>query len=178
MQESGGRRIKRSILIDQQSIHFLSDDERKRLHRFNLMDEYLHKKQKDIDEWNQKLAEWGKEPVNTRRITNIGSFRAYVTNYLRNHPSIHQNYTLMSRQLEPTANGLPLEIYCFTNTTNWIEYEGIASDIFDHLLAILPESVCVCSSSPVVLICVSSDRGCPPDLMMTKVPLLGKPHIE
>lgn len=139
MQESGGRRIKRSILIDQQSIHFLSDDERKRLHRFNLMDEYLHKKQKDIDEWNQKLAEWGKEPVNTRRITNIGSFRAYVTNYLRNHPSIHQNYTLMSRQLEPTANGLPLEIYCFTNTTNWIEYEGIASDIFDHLLAILPE---------------------------------------
>ncbi|HCD04666.1 MULTISPECIES: mechanosensitive ion channel family protein [unclassified Methylophaga] len=139
MQESGGRRIKRSILIDQQSIHFLSNDERKKLHRFSLMDEYLHQKQKDIDEWNQQLAEWGKEPVNTRRITNIGSFRAYVSNYLKNHPKVHQNYTLMSRQLEPTANGLPLEIYCFTNTTNWIEYEGIASDIFDHLLAILPE---------------------------------------
>jgi miniconductance mechanosensitive channel len=139
MQESGGRRIKRSILIDQQSIHFLADDERKKLHRFNLMDEYLNQKQKDIDEWNLQLAEWGKEPVNTRRITNIGSFRAYVNNYLKNHPSIHQNYTLMSRQLEPTANGLPLEVYCFTNTTNWIEYEGIASDIFDHLLAILPE---------------------------------------
>jgi len=139
MREAGGRRIKRSILIDQQSIHFLAEDERKKLHRFSLMNEYLNQKQKDIDEWNQQLAEWGKEPVNTRRITNIGSFRAYVSNYLKNHPSIHQNYTLMSRQLEPTANGLPLEIYCFTNTTNWIEYEGIASDIFDHMLAILPE---------------------------------------
>lgn len=139
MQEAGGRRIKRSLLIDQQSIHFLSEDERKKLHRFSLMNDYLKQKQKDIDEWNQQLAEWGKEPVNTRRITNIGSFRAYVANYLKNHPSIHQNYTLMSRQLEPTANGLPLEIYCFTNTTNWIEYEGIASDIFDHLLAIMPE---------------------------------------
>ncbi|WP_439503663.1 mechanosensitive ion channel family protein [Methylophaga sp.] len=139
MQEAGGRRIKRSLLIDQQSIHFLSDDECKKLHRFSLMNDYLKQKQKDIDEWNQQLAEWGKEPVNTRRITNIGSFRAYVANYLKNHPSIHQNYTLMSRQLEPTANGLPLEIYCFTNTTNWIEYEGIASDIFDHLLSIIPE---------------------------------------
>ncbi|WP_341232208.1 mechanosensitive ion channel family protein [uncultured Methylophaga sp.] len=139
MQEAGGRRIKRSLLIDQQSIHFLSDDECKKLHRFSLMNDYLKQKQKDIDKWNQQLAEWGKEPVNTRRITNIGSFRAYVANYLKNHPSIHQNYTLMSRQLEPTANGLPLEIYCFTNTTNWIEYEGIASDIFDHLLAIMPE---------------------------------------
>lgn len=139
MQEAGGRRIKRSLLIDQQSIHFLSDDEHKKLHRFSLMNDYLKQKQKDIDKWNQQLAEWGKDPVNTRRITNIGSFRAYVANYLKNHPSIHQNYTLMSRQLEPTANGLPLEIYCFTNTTNWIEYEGIASDIFDHLLAIMPE---------------------------------------
>lgn len=139
MQDSGGRRIKRSLLIDQQSIHFLADDEQKKLHRFSLMNEYLIQKQKDIDEWNQQLAGWGKEPVNTRRITNIGSFRAYVSNYLKNHPSIHQHYTLMCRQLEPTANGLPLEIYCFTNTTNWNEYEGIASDIFDHMLAILPE---------------------------------------
>ncbi len=139
MQESGGRRIKRSILIDQQSIHFLSTEEQQKLHRFSLMNDYLNEKQKEIDEWNQQLAEWGREPVNTRRVTNIGCFRAYVNNYLKNHPHIHQDFTLMSRQLEPTPNGLPLELYCFTNTVKWVEYEGIASDIFDHLLSILPE---------------------------------------
>lgn len=139
MKEAGGRRIKRSVLLDQQSIHFLSADENKKLHRFNLLDQYLTDKQADIDQWNEKLEAWGKEPVNTRRITNIGCFRAYVTNYLKHHASIRQDLTLMSRQLEPTSDGLPLEIYCFTNTIQWAEYEGIASDIFDHLLAILPE---------------------------------------
>jgi len=139
MKEAGGRRIKRSVLLDQQSIHFLSPEENKKLHRFNLLDQYLVDKQADIDMWNEKLEAWGKEPVNTRRITNIGCFRAYVTNYLKHHPSIRQDLTLMSRQLDPTADGLPLEIYCFTNTIQWAEYEGIASDIFDHLLAILPE---------------------------------------
>ena len=77
--------------------------------------------------------------MNTRRITNIGSFRAYVEHYLRHNPNIHQNMTLLVRQLSPTADGLPLEIYCFTNTIAWNAYEGIQSDIFDHLLAILPE---------------------------------------
>lgn len=139
MKEVGGRRIKRSLLVDQQSIHFLSDDEQKKLHRFSLLHQYLIDKQADIDDWNQKLAEWGQEPVNTRRITNIGCFRAYVTHYLQHHPSVRQDLTLMSRQLDPTSDGLPLEIYCFTNTILWADYEGIASDIFDHLLAILPE---------------------------------------
>ncbi|HET8807707.1 MAG TPA: mechanosensitive ion channel family protein, partial [Methylophaga sp.] len=137
--EIGGRRIKRSILIDQQSIHFLSDEEKQKLHRFNLLNPYLSDKQADIDAWNQKLEQWGQEPVNTRRITNIGSFRAYVSQYLKHHSQIRQDLTLMSRQLEPTSNGLPLEIYCFTSTIEWVEYEGIASDIFDHMLAILPE---------------------------------------
>ena len=77
--------------------------------------------------------------MNTRRITNIGTFRAYVERYLRSHPGIHQNMTLIVRQLNPTADGLPLEIYCFTNTVSWVNYEGIQSDIFDHLFAILPE---------------------------------------
>lgn len=139
MQESGGRRIKRSLYLDQQSVHFLSAEECEHLHRFNLLDDYLTDKRREIDEWNAKLEKRGKEPVNTRRITNIGSFRTYVEQYLRSHGGIHQSMTLMVRQLSPTADGLPLEIYCFTNTVEWTKYESIQSDIFDHLLAILPE---------------------------------------
>ncbi|KFZ30462.1 mechanosensitive ion channel protein MscS [Pseudidiomarina salinarum] len=139
MQQSGGRRIKRSLWLDQQSVHFLSEEERKALYRFRLLRSYLNDKQEEIDKWNQQLEEAGKEPVNTRRISNIGSFRAYIREYLSNHPRIHQEMTLMVRQLEPTADGLPLEVYCFTNTVVWAEYEGVQSDIFDHLLSILPE---------------------------------------
>ncbi|WP_417776174.1 mechanosensitive ion channel family protein [Stutzerimonas xanthomarina] len=139
MQESGGRRVKRSLFLDQQSVHFLNDEECEHLHRFNLLADYLTEKRRDIDAWNANLKERGKEPVNTRRITNIGSFRAYVERYLRSHSGIHQGMTLMVRQLSPTADGLPLEIYCFTNTVAWTQYEAIQSDIFDHLLAILPE---------------------------------------
>ncbi len=136
MQESGGRRIKRALMLDQQSVHFLDDRERAHLHRFRLLDEYLSAKEAEIAEWNARLEESGQEPVNTRRITNIGTFRAYVE---RSHPGIHQNMTLMVRQLAPTPEGLPLELYCFTNTVAWVNYEGIQADIFDHLLAILPE---------------------------------------
>ncbi|MCP9339171.1 mechanosensitive ion channel family protein [Stutzerimonas xanthomarina] len=139
MQESGGRRVKRSLFLDQQSVHFLNDEECEHLHRFNLLADYLTEKRRDIDAWNANLKERGKEPVNTRRITNIGSFRAYVERYLRSHSGIHQGMTLIVRQLSPTADGLPLEIYCFTNTVAWTQYEAIQSDIFDHLLAILPE---------------------------------------
>lgn len=139
MQESGGRRIKRCILLDQQSVHFLDAEQKKRLGRFKLLKDYLASKQQEIDDWNTQLAEEGKEPVNTRRITNIGTFRAYVERYLQSHPGIHQQMTLMARQLPVTADGLPLELYCFTNTTAWLKYESIQSDIFDHLLAILPE---------------------------------------
>ncbi|KJH80504.1 mechanosensitive ion channel family protein [Stutzerimonas stutzeri] len=139
MQQSGGRRIMRSLYLDQQSVHFLDPEECKHLHRFNLLDDYLTDKRREIDEWNAKLEKRGKEPVNTRRITNIGSFRAYVERYLRNHGGIHQGMTLMVRQLSPTADGLPMQIYCFTNTVQWVRYESIQSDIFDHLLAILPE---------------------------------------
>src|SRR5690554_570945 len=139
MQEPGGRRIKRSLMLDQNSVHFLSNEELKKLYRFRILRDYLTSKKQEIDEWNQKLKDEGKEPVNTRRISNIGTFRAYVVQYLKNHPRINQNMTLMVRQLNPTPDGLPLEIYCFTATTVWAEYEGIQSDIFDHLISILPE---------------------------------------
>lgn len=139
MQEVGGRRIKRSIVLDQQTVHFLSDDERQQLDRFNLLKRYLADKQQDITEWNAQLEDIGKDPVNTRRVTNIGCFRAYVLMYLQNHPHIRSDLTLMSRQLNPTPEGIPIEVYCFTDTVIWPEYENIQSDIFDHLLAILPE---------------------------------------
>lgn len=139
MFESGGRRIKRSILLDQNSFRFLTPEERQDLQRFALLNGYLEEKRKELEEWNAKLAERGQEPVNTRRITNIGTFRAYVERYLRSNPNIHQDMTFLVRQLQPGPEGLPLEIYCFTNRTAWTEYEGIQADIFDHFLAILPE---------------------------------------
>ena len=139
MQQSGGRRIKRSLQLDQQSVRFLTADEINRLKRFRLLKQYLDEKEAEIRTWNQQLAEQGQEPVNTRRITNLGTFRAYVLRYLQSHAGVHQGMIQMVRQLAPSADGLPLEIYCFTNTTAWVNYEGIQSDIFDHLLAILPE---------------------------------------
>lgn len=139
MFESGGRRIKRSLFIDQNSVRFLSESEAQNLTRFVLLRDYLEQKKEELTEWNAKLAEHGREPVNTRRITNIGTFRAYVERYLRNHPFIHQDMTMLVRQLAPGPEGLPLEIYCFTAKTAWVDHEGIQSDIFDHLLAILPE---------------------------------------
>ena len=139
MRESGGRRIKRSLYVDQHSVRFLSDEERHRLDRFALLDGYLPAKEAELEAWNETLPRVERDVVNRRRVTNIGTFRAYVERYLRRHPGVHQGMTLMVRQLAPTADGLPLEIYCFANTTVWTEYEGIQSDIFDHLFAIIPE---------------------------------------
>jgi len=139
MQESGGRRIKRSLLIDQTSVRFLTEEERERMRRFLLIDDYLAEKAAEMADWNAKLVEAGRDPVNMRRSTNIGAFRAYVQHYLGNHPRIRQDMTLLVRQLQPSEAGLPLEIYAFTATVAWAEYEAIQADIFDHLLAILPE---------------------------------------
>ena len=139
MRESGGRRIMRHMLLDQHSLHFLSAEEVQSLRRFRLLGEYLEQKEVEIREWNKALEAQGNDPVNSRRITNIGTFRAYVERYLRTHKGIHQDMPLVVRQLTPTSDGLPLEIYCFTNTVVWVDYEGIQADIFDHLLAILPE---------------------------------------
>lgn len=139
MSESGGRRIKRALYLDQTSVRFLNEDERAALKRFALIDSYLDGKRAELEAWNRELLAAGKDPVNTRRVTNVGTFRAYVESYLRAHSRIHEGMTLMVRQLQPTATGLPLEIYCFTRTVAWAEYEAIQADVFDHLIAILPE---------------------------------------
>ena len=138
MQETGGRRIKRALYLDQRSVRFLDDAEIRRLEDFVLLDDYLEHKRKELADWNAELARRGAKPINERRVTNLGTFRAYVEQYLRNHPGIHQEMTLLVRQLQPGATGIPLEVYCFTNDTRWAVYEKIQSDIFDHLLAILP----------------------------------------
>lgn len=139
MEESGGRRIKRALLIDQTSVRFLEPAERERMRRFALIDDYLESKQDELEAWNARMVEAGRDAVNARRVTNLGTFRAYVASYLKAHSGIHQDMIQMVRQLDPTPQGLPLEIYCFTATTSWVAYEGIQADIFDHLIAILPE---------------------------------------
>ncbi|WP_455473801.1 mechanosensitive ion channel family protein [Bartonella sp. B30(2025)] len=138
MQESGGRRIKRSLFIDQLSIRFHTEKEQKYLSKFNLLESYLAQKIPQINEWNAQLDKNQDVSVNKRRLTNIGTFRAYVLSYLEKNSHIKQNDTIIVRQLSPTSSGLPLEIYCFTNTTVWSDYETIQSDIFDHLYSILP----------------------------------------
>jgi len=138
MRNSGGRRIKRALNIDLTSIRFLDPEERDSLRRIALIDEYLDKKKQDIEKWNAELIEGGKDPVNARQVTNLGTFRAYALSYLRAHSQINQNMTLLVRQLAPGAQGLPLQIYCFTTTTAWVAYEDIQSDIIDHLIAIMP----------------------------------------
>lgn len=103
------------------------------------MQRYLNDKTQELGKYNQQSEVDLSSPLNGRRLTNVGTLRAYLVAYLRSHPGIHQNMTLMVRQLAPTPEGLPLEIYAFTNTTVWAEYEGIQSDIFDHLLAAIGE---------------------------------------
>ncbi len=139
MYEVGGRRIKRSLMIDQNSVRFLEPGEIERLRRFALLGDYLAAKTTEIGEWNAARPEREREAVNARRITNIGTFRAYVTAYLMGRGDLNTNLFTIVRQLAPSENGLPLEIYAFTASTAWGDYEGIQADIFDHLIAILPE---------------------------------------
>ncbi|EBV0855807.1 mechanosensitive ion channel [Salmonella enterica subsp. enterica serovar Anecho] len=138
MSASGGRRIKRNINIDATSIHFLDDDEKQRLLTAQLLKPYLTSRHQEIDEWNKQL-DAPESPLNHRRMTNIGTFRAYLNEYLRHHPRIRKDMTLMVRQLAPDDHGLPIEIYAFTNTVVWLEYESIQADIFDHIFAVVEE---------------------------------------
>jgi miniconductance mechanosensitive channel len=139
MSESGGRRIKRSILIDISSIKFLDEQLLDRLKKAKLLGNYLSEKIKLIEEENAAATFDMSIRVNGRRLTNIGTFREYLVSYLKSHPKIHQEMTLMVRQLDASSEGLPIQIYAFTNTTKWIEYENIQSDIFDHVFATLVE---------------------------------------
>ncbi|AOL22291.1 miniconductance mechanosensitive channel [Erythrobacter litoralis] len=140
MKDAGGRRIKRAVHLDQNTIRFLDDDEIARLSRFRLIKPYLDAKRAELDEWNARTLSEGDDLVNARRITNIGTLRAYAVAYMKDHPRVRdKGFTLMARQLAPTPQGVPLELYCFAATTEWPVYEGIQSDIFDHILAIIPE---------------------------------------
>ncbi|VVE50935.1 mechanosensitive ion channel protein MscS [Pandoraea iniqua] len=139
MQQAGGRRIKRTLCIDAGSVGFLDESEIARLSKVHLLAPYLSEKQRTIAEANAALGNAAGVLANTRRLTNIGTFRAYALAYLKSHPNIHENMTCMVRSLEPSATGIPVELYCFTNTIVWAEYERVQGDVFDHLLAILPE---------------------------------------
>lgn len=139
MADSGGRRIKRALYLDASSVHFLESDQLARLAGFRLLGDYLDSKHNELSQWNSALGEAGEQPFNRRRLTNLGTFRAYVSSYLRQHPKIHREMTCMVRQLASSPQGVPLELYCFTATTAWAEYEDIQGDIFDHLIALLPE---------------------------------------
>ena len=138
MTESGGRRIMRSLFLDQHSVRFLTQSEIESLSRMEVLHDYLDHKQSELSEWNGQLQQRGVDQVNQRRITNLGTFRAYVQKYLENSPHIAKDKTLLVRQLQPTTTGLPLEIYCFSNDIRWAYYEQIQADIFDHLLSVLP----------------------------------------
>ncbi|MFW2437847.1 MAG: mechanosensitive ion channel family protein [Arenicellales bacterium] len=139
MSESGGRRIKRSINIDLNSIHFLTSDEVERYSEIGLLKDYIESKREELQSFNASVDTPDEPFVNQRHLTNIGTLRAYIRNYLGQHPKIHNNMTLIVRQLQPAAEGLPIEIYCFSNDTNWGNYEAIQADIFDHIFAIVPE---------------------------------------
>lgn len=139
MQASGGRRIKRSLDLDLSSVRFLTDDELEHLGRFALLRPYLEEKRAEIAEWTARNPAAREDVLNSRRLTNAGTFRAYVTRYLRAHPQIAQDMTFLVRQLQPGPTGLPLEVYVFVNDVRWVVYESVQSDIFEHLIAILPE---------------------------------------
>jgi len=140
MQESGGRRIKRSVFLDVGTVRFLTEEEIARFETWELLRDYIRGKREEIDAFNRERS--GQEQIRVphrRRLTNIGTFRAYLIRYLRSHPGVHQDMIMMVRQLEPGPDGLPMEIYAFTADIQWAVYEGIQADIFDHILALVPE---------------------------------------
>ena len=139
MNLSGGRRIKRYVNIDLGSIKFCSSEMLEQFKRIQLISQYIQNRQEEILVYNKKHHVDESTLVNGRRLTNIGVFRSYVEAYLRQHPMIHKDMTFLIRQLSPSENGLPIEIYVFCKDTNWTAYEAIQADIFDHILAVVPE---------------------------------------
>lgn len=138
MQDSGGRRIKRSIVVKQSSIRFIKDEELPRFKQIQGIQDYIRSRSEEIRQHNERIGADRSLALNGRNFTNFGLYRKYIDWYLNNHPGIHKDMTLMVRQLAPTENGLPLELYVFTNTVKWAEYEYIMADIFDHLIASVP----------------------------------------
>ena len=139
MSESGGRRIKRSVNIDMSSIRFCDTEMLERFGKIQYISEYIETKKSELKEFNQATKVDNASLVNGRRMTNVGTFRAYVKAYLQNHPMINQDMTFLIRQLPPTEHGLPIEIYVFSKDQVWANFEAIQADIFDHVLAVVPE---------------------------------------
>ena len=139
MSESGGRRIKRSINIDINTIRFCTEDMLDRFSKIQSISDYIEEKTIALQQSNKQEQVNNSSLVNGRRMTNIGTFRAYVKAYLGNHPMINKDMTFLVRQLAPTEHGLPIEIYVFSKDQEWANYENIQADIFDHILAVVPE---------------------------------------
>lgn len=139
MKETGGRRVKRPLQVDLRTLRFTDEEQLEKFKRIRLLRPYLEAKLQDIQEHNASVGDELSELINGRRLTNIGTFRAYCVAYLRQHPKVRQDLTLLVRQLAPSTTGLPIEIYFFCNDTNWANYEDVQSDVFDHLLSILPD---------------------------------------
>ena len=139
MQESKGRRIKRSIFININSIGFCSEERLERFAKIQYIRDYLKSKQDEVQTHNKNHELDLSSLANGRRLTNVGTFRAYIEAYLTAHPEINQDLTVLVRQLEPSQNGLPIQIYAFSREKNWVKYESIQADIFDHLFAVAKE---------------------------------------
>ena len=139
MQESGGRRIKRSIRIDMNSVKFCTPEMLAKYKKIQLLKDYIEETEKVIEDYNKEHGIDNSILVNGRRQTNLGVFRAYLTNYLKSLPTVNQDLTCMVRQLQPTEQGIPLELYYFSTIKAWVPYEGVQADVFDHVLAIIPE---------------------------------------
>jgi len=139
MEESGGRRIKRSINIDMKSIKFCTPEMLEKFNKISDVKDYVETKQKELDAYNKEKNIDNSILVNGRRQTNLGIFRAYLRGYLHNHPNVHDDMTFLIRQLHPTEKGIPMEIYVFSKIQEWADYEDLQSDIFDHVLAVVPE---------------------------------------
>ncbi|WNO53142.1 mechanosensitive ion channel family protein [Stakelama saccharophila] len=134
MEDSGGRRIRRALHLDQNSVRYLTDEEIAHLEQYSLLRPYLAAKRQDLAKWND-----GRATNEQRRLTNIGTLRAYIVAYLREHPDVRQHMPLLVRHLQPTAEGIPLEVYCFIQQTSFVDFEPVQADIFDHLIAMIPE---------------------------------------
>jgi miniconductance mechanosensitive channel len=139
MTDSGGRRIKRAVHIDQTTIRYLTDEEVERFGRWELLRDYVAGKREEIDAYNRANPASGGTLPHVRRLTNLGTFRAYLIAYLRAHAGIRQDMILLVRQLAPGPQGLPMEIYVFTSDIGWVAHESVQADIFDHVLATVPE---------------------------------------
>lgn len=138
MQVSGGRRIKRTVYIDMTSIKFCTEEMLERFEQIQLIREYIQKKRSEIETYNLEHDVDTSNLVNGRRLTNIGTFRAYLQAYLQHHPKLNKNMTMLVRHLAPTEHGIPLEIYVFSSDLAWANYEAIQADIFDHILSVIP----------------------------------------